>query len=82
MVYLDDIIVFSKSEEEHERHRSWVFGKLRQHKLVIKQKKCEFGQPRVMYLGHVGGSGELCADKEKLAAVEDLPAPTTIKEVQ
>ena len=82
LVYLDDILVFSKSEEEHERHLSWVFGQLCQHKLFIKWKKCEFGQPRVKYLGHVVGSGELHADKEKLAAVEDLPAPTTIKEVQ
>ena len=44
LVYLDDILVFSKSEEERERHLSWVFEQLRAHKLFIKHKKCEFGK--------------------------------------
>ena len=59
LVYLDDILVFSCTEEEHERHLAWVFGKLREHKLFIKRKKCEFGKPHIHYLGHVVGSGLL-----------------------
>ena len=59
LVYLDDILVYSESEEAHERHLSWVFEQLRLHRLFSKRKKCEFGQNRVRYLGHVVGSGEL-----------------------
>ena len=81
LVYLDDILVFSRDEEEHERHLAWVFGKLREHQLFVKKKKCEFGKPYVRYLGHVVGSGLLQADKEKVAAVKDLAAPRDIKEI-
>ena len=43
LVYLDDILVFSDSEAEHERHLCWVFERLRQHRLFVKREKCHFG---------------------------------------
>ena len=58
-VYLDDILVYSVTAEEHELHLRKALERLRQHKLKTKLKKCEFGKPRVKYLGHVVGSGEL-----------------------
>ena len=58
LVYLDDILVFSTTEYEHEHHLRLVFQKLREHKLQAKLKKYEFGKPRVQYLGHIVGSGE------------------------
>ena len=79
LVYLDDILVFSTTEHEHENHLRLVFQQLRQHKLQAKLKKCEFGKPRVKYLGHVVGSGEVHVDKDKVAAVANWEAPKDIK---
>ena len=81
LVYLDDILVFSTTEHEHEHHLRLVFQKLREHKLQAKLKKCEFGKPCVKYLGHVVGSGEVHVDQDKVAAVANWEAPTDIKGV-
>ena len=82
LVYLDDILVFSASEEEHERHLRWVFNRLVQHKLFAKRKKCVFGESHVRYLGHIVGSGELRVDPEKVSAVAEWEPPTDVKSVQ
>ena len=81
LVYLDDILMFSTTEHEHEHHLRLVFQKLREHKLQAKLKKCEFGKPRVKYLGHIVGSGEVHVDQDKVAAVANWEAPTDIKGV-
>ena len=60
LVCLDDILVFSTTEYEHENHLRLVFQKLREHKLQAKLKN--FGKPCVKYLGHVVGSGEVHVD--------------------
>ena len=52
-IYLDDILIFSKSVEEHAEHLRWVFSKLREHSLKAKRKKCAFGLTEIEYLGHV-----------------------------
>ena len=62
LVYLDDILVYSDSAEEHEAHLCKVFDWLCEHKLQAKLKKSEFGKPCVKYLGHGLGSGELRMD--------------------
>ena len=61
-VYLEDILVYSKSADEHEAHLSGAFTQLCQHKLKAKCSKCEFTCSSVKYLGHVVGSGELRVD--------------------
>ena len=81
LVYLDDILVFSTTEYEHEHHLRLVFQKLREHKLQAKLKKCEFAKPRVKYLGHIVGSGEVHVDQDKVAAVTNWEAPKDIKGV-
>ena len=81
LVYLDDILVFSTTEDEHKQHLRLVFQKLREHKLQAKLKKCDFGKPRVKYLGHVVGSGEVHVDQDKVAAIANWEAPTNIKGV-
>ena len=81
LVYLDDILVFSTTEHEHEHYLRLVFQKLREHKLQAKLKKYEFGKPRIKYLGHVIGSREVDVDKEKVAAVTNWEAPNDIKGV-
>ena len=75
LVYLDDVLVYSNNENEHELHLRQVFDRLREHKLQAKLKKCEFGKSHVKYLGHVVGSGELSVDCDKLAAVSNWEPP-------
>ena len=53
VVYLDDILVYSKNKEEHAEHLRLVLEKLREHQLYAKYSKCEFWLPEVTYLGHV-----------------------------
>ena len=52
-VYLDDILVFSRTEEEHFKHLEMVLQLLREHKLFAKMRKCEFFKPELKYLGHI-----------------------------
>ena len=82
LVYLDNILVYSDNAEEHEAHLQKVFDRLHKHKLQAKLKKCEFDKPYIKYLGHVVGSGELCVDSDKVAAVLDWEPPKDIKGVQ
>ena len=81
LVYLDDILVFSNNKDEHESHLRKVFGRLCEHKLLAKLKKCEFGNTHMKYLRHVVGSGELSVDRDKVAAVADWQPPTDVKGV-
>lgn len=79
LVYLDDLLVFSMSEEEHEMHLRTVFDKLRAHKLFAKRKKCFFARSEVKYLGHIVGGGELKVDSDKVSAVHTWPKPVDVK---
>eukprot|EP00253_Pinus_taeda_P018136 PITA_18136 len=69
IVYLDDILIFSKSKEEHFRHLQSVLRKLQQNKLLINLKKCTFFQRELIYLGFFIAENELKMDPEKVAAI-------------
>ena len=79
LVYLDDILVFSTTEHKHENHLRLIFQILRRHKLQAKLKRCEFGKPRIKYLGHIVGSGDVHVDKDKVVAVANWEAPKDTK---
>ena len=57
LVYLDDILIYSTSNDEHEHHLRCVFDQLCKHALYAKLSKCEFGVREVDYLGHIVGGG-------------------------
>ena len=57
LVYLDDILIYSTSDDGHERHLRCVFDQLRKNVLYVKLSKCEFGVREVDYLGHIVGGG-------------------------
>eukprot|EP00253_Pinus_taeda_P030633 PITA_30633 len=69
IVYLDDILIFSKTKEEHFRHLQSVLRKLQQKKLLINLKKCTFFQRELVYLGFVIAENELKMDPEKVAVI-------------
>ena len=79
LVYLDDVLVYSDNEDEHETHLHQVFDWLREHKLQAKLKKCKFGKLHVKYLGHVVGAGKLSVDRDKVAAISSWEPPSNIK---
>jgi hypothetical protein len=62
MVFIDNILIFSKTEEEHEKHLRMVLEKLRSNQLYAKFSKCEFLLTEVAFLGHVNSAGGISVD--------------------
>ena len=65
LVFLDDILVYSKNEEEHEEHLRLTLDFLREHKLYAKLSKCDFYRDRIQYLGHIISEKVIYVDSEK-----------------
>ncbi|MBW0556623.1 hypothetical protein O181_096338 [Austropuccinia psidii MF-1] len=82
VVYLDDIMIFSKSEEEHLTHVSTVLSRLRGNNLFAKPSKCLFHVSSVEYLGYVVSSKGLKMDQAKVQQILDWPPPRNLKAVQ
>lgn len=80
--YLDDIVIFSKSFEDHKRHVAQVLAALRAAGLKIRPDKCSFAQKEIKFLGHVVSADGVLPDPDKLRGVADFPAPRNVKEVQ
>ena len=80
--YLDDLIIFSASWEDHLRHLKAVLGQLRELGLTTKPSKCQFALSECTYLGHIVGSGVVKPEKDKLRTIEQYPQPRTKKEIR
>ena len=81
-VYLDDVVVFSETWEDHLSHILGVLQCLRKYNLTAKPQKYQFGMRECIYLGHIVGNGQVKPHPNKLAAVKDYPIPKTKKEVR
>jgi hypothetical protein len=82
MVFIDDILVYSRSEEEHEGHLRLVLQKLREHRLYAKLSKCEFWMKQVAFLGHVISKGGIYVDPSKVPHVLSWNAPTSVSDIR
>ena len=82
VVFIDDILVFSKNKQEHEVHLRLVLEKLREHQLYAKFSKCEFWLDEVAFLGHVVSGNGVAVDPSKVAAVTEWETPTTVGEIR
>ncbi|MBW0560082.1 hypothetical protein O181_099797 [Austropuccinia psidii MF-1] len=82
VVYLDDIMVFSSSEEEHVKHVTSVLQRLRENNLFSKASKCVFHVSSVEYLGYVVSSEGLKMDSSKVQQILNWPQPRNIKALQ
>ena len=82
IVFLDDILIYSKSKEEHEQHVRKVLDKLRESKLYAKQNKCEFFRQKVLFLGHVVSASGVEMDRDKVKAVTNWPIPKDAHDVR
>jgi hypothetical protein len=81
-IYMDDILVFSKSVDEHTDHLTQVFQLLRLHKYYAKLSKCSFFQTEVQFLGHVVSGRGIHVNPDKVKAIQDWPEPRSASEVR
>jgi hypothetical protein len=81
VVLIDDILVYSETEEGHEEHLRLVLEKLRANRLYAKFRKCEFWLSQVAFLGHVISTGGVSVDLGKVKDVLDWKPPTDVSEI-
>nr|GFA83342.1 hypothetical protein [Tanacetum cinerariifolium] len=81
IVFIDDILIYSKNEKEHEEHLKAILGLLKEAKLYVKFSKCEFWIPKVQFLGHVIDSRGIHVDPAKIESVKDWTSPKTPTEI-
>ena len=82
LLYLDDIIVFSKTFDDHLTNLERVFQRLKDANLKLKPSKCSFLHQEVKYLGHLVSRDGIRPDPDKISALMKWPAPTSVKEVR
>jgi len=82
VVFIDGILIYSKTEEDHAKHLRIVLSTLRNHRLYAKFSKCEFWLKEVGFLGHVISAGGVSVDPSKVQSVVEKKAPTNQTEVR
>jgi hypothetical protein len=80
IVFLDDILVYSRSEEDHEQHLRMVVQVPREHQLYTKLRKCSFYQKQIHYLGHIISKDGIVVDLEKIEAIRKWSTPKNVTE--
>jgi len=82
LVFLDDILIYSKSFTEHLKHLEQVLEVLQTSQLYLKQSKCSFAQTQLEYLGHIISAAGVATDPQKTHAMLHWPQPTTMTELR
>ena len=82
VVYLDDILIFSKNLEDHRLHVAEVLKRLSDHNLVLKPSKCLFHQESVTFLGFRLSADGVSPESDKVQAIENFPVPKTVKDIR
>src|SRR6267154_469683 len=82
LVFLDDILVYSKNEEEHEENLRLTLQLLREHQLYEKLSKCDFYRDRIQYLGHIISEEGISVDHEKIEAIMNWPTARNVTDVR
>jgi hypothetical protein len=82
VVFIDDILIYSKNEEEHARHLQIVLTRLREHQLYAKFSKCVFWLEEIQFLGHILSAKGIVVDPSKVKDILEWKPPTTVHKVQ
>jgi hypothetical protein len=82
VVFINDIFVYSRGEEEHEEHFHLALQKLQEHRLHAKLSKCEFWMKQVAFLGHIISKGGISVDPSKVQDVLSWNAPMSVNDIQ
>ena len=81
-LYVDDVVIFSKTVDDHLVHIEEVLTRIAKHSLKIKMSKCFFVQKEVELLGHVVSKGGVKVDPKKVSAIQYVKAPSRVKGVR
>ena len=81
-VYLDDLLVASTSEDEHERHLRQLFNRLQEYGIIVNPAKCLFGVPSLTFLGHIVDAGGIRPLVDKVQIIRDFPVPTSLRKLR
>ena len=82
LVYIDDIVVFSTTKEEHRRHLQEILDVINESGMTLKRKKCFFGKESVDLLGYVISAEGIAAQEDKISAINNMTAPQNVKAIQ
>ena len=82
IVFIDDILIYSRDQEEHQGHLRTALQTLKEHQLYAKFSKCEFWLDNVQFLGHVISKNGISVDPTKIEAVSKWFAPTNVLEIR
>ncbi|KAL0417389.1 UNVERIFIED_CONTAM: Retrovirus-related Pol polyprotein from transposon [Sesamum latifolium] len=82
VVYLDDIVVYSRTLAEHVEHLRQVLTRLREHELYAKVSKCSFAQETISFLGHIVERGCIRMDPKKVQAIEEWQPPSDVHDLR
>ena len=82
VMFIDDILIYSKTEEEHKEHLKIVLQELQDHQLFAKFSKRDFFKDKIQYLGHVVTKEGILVDPKKIKAIEDWPVPKDVTDVR
>ena len=82
LVFLDDILIYSKNGEEHEEHLRLTLQSLKEHKLYANLSKCDFYRDRIQYLGHIISEEGISGDSDKIEAIMNWPTPINVIDVR
>ncbi|KMQ82954.1 enzymatic polyprotein endonuclease reverse [Lasius niger] len=82
LVYLDDIVIYGASLEDHNKRLKVVLQGLRENNLELQPDKCEFLRKEVMYLGHIISENGISPNPSKLTAIKEFPTPKKVKDIQ
>nr|AAQ56486.1 putative polyprotein [Oryza sativa Japonica Group] len=82
VVFIDDILIYSRTKEEHEEHLRLALEKLREHQLYAKFSKCEFWLSEVKFLGHVISAGGVAVDPSNVESITNWKQPKTVSEIR
>ena len=81
-MFIDDILVYSSTREQHEEHLKIVLETLRRHRLYAKYVKCDFWLEEIKFLGHVVSKDGILVDSSKIEAVVDWKVPSSVHEIR
>jgi hypothetical protein len=82
VVFIDDILVYSRNEEEHAGHLHVVLQRLREHRLYAKLSKCHFWLKKIKFLGHIISQDGIAVDPDKVQEVMNWKPPTTVRQIR
>lgn len=82
VVYFDDIIIYSQTIEQYLTHLKYDFEVLRENKLFLNFKKCEFCSSQILFMGFIASQQGITVDPKKIEAITSWPIPTTVIELR